>query len=369
MLALARTDQADALRELLRKTELAGTPRRALLLHTDRLPPALGKPHHQRLARDSIASLASADRAQQFELSRGRLVVIWRHRGGNELETALAALSLLLADLPEGQIVPPGQIVSLYDLPEQGAWLLDELADESGPTLPGAVEATRPIDIAMLGRLEQTLSQADVSRFVRWRTVLRLADGAPVPAWEERYVAAHDVAATLCPDRRIKADPWLFRRLTRTFDRRMLAMVAGPQELRDSGPFALNLNVATILAPEFLRFDAVLPGTLRGAVTLNLIAADILADPATYTFARNFARSRGYRLLLRHASAALLSLFDVGAAELDYIQIDYTPEFAADPDSLRLLLPPTATPVLTGVATQAAMEWARAQRFALVRAE
>lgn len=265
--------------------------------------------------------------------------------------------------------MPLGQLVSLYDLPDQGAWLLDELQDRVGPAAPDAVEATRPLDVPMLARLEQTLSQAEVSRFIRWRPVLRLTQGGPVPAWDERYIAAYDVAATLCPGKRIKADPWLFRRLTRSFDRRILAMVSGPQDLRDSGPFALNMNVATILTPEFLRFDAALPGTLRGMVTFNLDAADILADPANFIFARNFTRSRNYRLLLRNASAALLALFDAGAAEFDYVQMRYTPELVADSDAVRRRLPSTTLPVLTGAGTQVAMDWARANGFGLVRAE
>jgi hypothetical protein len=136
--------------------------------------------------------------------------------------------------------------------------------------------------------------------------------------------------------------------------------------LRDSGPFALNLNLATILAPEFLRFDAALPTSLRGAVTLNLLAADILADPSTFTFARDFVRLRGYKLLLRQASAALLSLLDVGAAELDYVHVAYTPDLVANPDSLRGLLPEGTTPVLTGV-LPSAVAWARQHGYELVR--
>jgi hypothetical protein len=362
----ARPDSPEALVDLLRKTELSGTQRRALLLHTDRLPQALAKHHHQRLARDAIAGLALADRAQHFELSRGRVAVVWRQRGGCELETALAALDHLLADLPPDQAFPPGQLVTLYDLPEQAAWLMDEIADPASPATHEPPKATLPMDLAVLGRLEHTLAHAEISRFVRWRPILRLEGGVAAPAWQERYLASHEIAANLCPDRAIKGDPWLFRRLTRSFDRRMLSILTGPQELRDSGPFALNLNLATILAAEFLRFDAALPIALRGAVTLNLLAADILADPDSFTFARDFVRLRGYKLLLRQASSALLSLFDVGAAALDYVHVAYTPELAANPEGLRGLVPAGVTPILTGVAP-AAMAWAHQHGFEFIR--
>jgi hypothetical protein len=301
LLSPARADSPAALADLLRKTELAGTQRRALLLHTDRLPPALARPHHQRLARDAIAGLASADRAQHFELSRGRVVIVWRHRGGRELDIAMAALEHLLSDLPDGQVFPPGQLVTLYDLPEQAEWLLDEIRDKGEPSAGATPEAALPLDLTALVRLEHSLAQAEISRFIRWRPVFRIVGGAPLPAWEERYIAAHEIGENLCPDYRIKANRWLFNRLTRSFDRRMLAILSGPQELRDSGPFALNLNLATI------------------------------------------------------------------AAELDFVHVALTPELTANPDGVRLLLPAGVTPVLTGVSSSTATQWAQAHGFDHVR--
>ena len=44
--------------------------------------------------------------------------------------------------------------------------------------------------------------------------------------------------------------------LTRTLDRRMLALLAEPQELRQAPPFGIALNVAALLGADFLRFDA-----------------------------------------------------------------------------------------------------------------
>jgi hypothetical protein len=361
------SDQAASLRDLVRRAELAGAQRRAVLLHMDQLPPSLAKPHHQRLARAALNSLAQADRAQQFELSRGRLAIVWRNRDGHELGHAMAALDHLLADLPPEQAVAPGQLVSVFDLPEQSAWLLDELIERPPAQPDGAPEPTRTPDAALMARLEHALAQADLSRFMRWRPVLHVTGPTPTPAWDERDVAARDIAASLCPGFRIKADPWLFHRLTRSFDRRMLALNSFGHGASPTGPFALHLNIASILSPEFLRFDAALPGTLRGTVTLNLLAADILADPASFTFARNFARTRGYRLLLRAATPAVLAVLDLAAAELDYVQVPATASLQADPDKLHKLLPRATMAVVTGLDPDSGAAWARANGFSLVR--
>jgi hypothetical protein len=357
----------EALRDLLRRTELAGAQRRALLLHTDRLPAAIGKTHHQRLARAALSGLAQADRAQHFELSRGRVAIVWRNRGGQELESTLAALAHLMADLPAGNAVAPGELVSLFDLPDQAPWLLDELAEPAGAATNGAPPPSRVIDTAILSRLEATLAHADLSRFMRWRKVLSLEGAAPALAWEERYIAARDLAANLCPEYRIKAEGWLFQRLTRSFDRRMLTLAATGSALGNSAACALHMNVASILSPEFLRFDESLPAAMRGNITLNLLAADILADPATFLFARNFSRGRGYKLLLRAASPTLLQMLNLDAAAFDFIQLHFTPQLAADPAAIFKTLPLSTKPVLTGLQSPGELDWAKAHNFMLIR--
>lgn len=361
----ARADQAEALQDVLRQSELAGASRRALLLHTDRLPPSLAKPHHLRLAREALNSLAAADRAQFFELSRGRIAIVWRSRGGDELFLAMQALGLLLSDQPDGQAPTLGELVSLYDLPQQTVWLLDELAEEPPHRAPAP---TRPMDVQQLAGLEAALAQADLAQFARWRTIMRLIPAGPPkavlarletePAWEERYFAVHAIAENLYPDRGVKADPWLFRRLTRTLDRRMLAMLSVPRDLRAIGTFAIGLNIATLLGPDFLRFDDALPLSLRGEVILNIRPADMLADPAAFLFARNFARSRSYRLALVGVTMPLLQVLDLQAAGFDYLQIKIAPDIVAAPEALIAIIPAETTLIVTGLDRASDVRWA-----------
>jgi len=366
--------QEEALRDVLRQTELAGASRRALLVHIDRLPPSLARPHHLRLAREAVSSLVSADRAQFFDLSRGRFAIIWRSRDGSELAPAMEALTHLLEGQPDGQAPKLGELVSLYDLPQQGVWLLDELAEEP----PARTQApTRPLDIKGLAGLENALSQADLSQFARWRTIMRLKQSGPPSAalaqieteavWEERYFAVHDIASSLYPDRGVKADPWLFRRLTRTLDRRMLSMLSVTRDLRSSGAISISLNVATILGADFLRFDDALPVTLRGEVVLYMRPADILADPGAFLFARNFARSRNYRLALASVTLPLLQILDLAAAAFDYLQIKLAPDILAAPEKLLGLLPSGTELVLTGLDRASDVRWAAAHGISLGR--
>ncbi len=86
----------------------------------------------------------------------------------------------------------------------------------------------------------------------------------------------------LAPGYDLQAEPWLFRRLTRTLDRRMLALLASPGELAAAGPFSVTLNIASLLGADFLRFDAALPTPLRGRVSVALNPADLVADARSF---------------------------------------------------------------------------------------
>ena len=329
------------LRDLVRQTQTAGVARRAALLHMDRLPPSLAKPHHQRLARRAVEKLADRDHAQSFELSRGRLAIVWRSKGQDEIAAPMAALEHLLSDLPPGTGLPLGQLLSVHDLPAQAPWLLDALAE---PCAPGAAarDPTAGLDPSLLTRLEESLTQADIGQFLRTRPVIDIAQAAPSLAWEERAVCVADMAACLCPGRHLTEGTWLFRRLARSIERRMLALMTGPREQATSRPFSIGLSVVSILSAAFLAFDAALPAAQRGKVVLRLEEADVLADTMSFSFARNYALTRGYKLLM---AATGLTLLDHRAAAVDYTEVKLTADLQANPHRL----PDRAHLVLSGI--------------------
>jgi hypothetical protein len=341
----AAADGLEALGLLLRQASVAGVRRRALLLHAERLPRAVGRQYHLRLARAALTGLAHADRAQLFDLPRGRLAVVWRDRGeslnaGGEMARAMQSLKRLLADMPEGQGPLLGELISIYELPDQSAWLQDLLAESGMETPALAPDPPSPLDTPVLARLELSLAQADLAAFARWRPVYKLAaPGAPpVLAWEERTFAIGDVGASLCPDHALAADVWLNHRLTRTLDRRMLALLTGAGELNGIGGLGLQMNVASLLGAGFLRLDEKIPAGLRGSVVLSVEAADVLSDGAAFAFARNFVRGRGYRLMLAGASAALLDVLDPAAAGFDFVQTSLREAPRRLPKSVQLVI-------------------------------
>ncbi len=371
MAAPAGSPGLAALQGLVRDCATAGVERRVLLLRADLLPPRLTRPHHLGLIRDALDPLLSAERARLHDLPKGRLAVSWRGLAPALLQQSLEALEHLLGTSLRIGPATARSLVRLFDLPRDGTELLAAAgleSDDAAPPWRRAIPVApplMPLDAAALAMMERQLRRADMTRFARRKPVHRLDSGQVRLAWERRCLSISELADTLAPGRDIRADAWLFRRLTRVLDSRMLALLSAPFELHRAGPFSLDLNVGSILGPEFLRFDSALPSRLRGRVVLELQPADVLADPATFAFAREFAHARGYRLLLRGVTAASLPMLCLPPMELDYVQLRWSPELMrVAPAALQA---GTAEWVLSRADEDNALQWGRDQGFSLFR--
>lgn len=322
-------DDAAALIARVASSAASGVARRALVLRLSHLPASFARPHHLRLARAALDPLRGADRAETFDLPNADTAVVWRGHGGRALQASLDAVAELFAGAG-GPAPDPHTLCLLLDLPQQAETLL-RIAEDSRARAPAAraPAAGAPLDAAGLAALEAVLARADVARFARRHPVCLLGpDGGFRVAWERRVLSVAELEGELAPGQAIRAEPWLFRRLTRTLDARLLTLLAAPGELQGAGPFGLDLNVASILAAEFLRFDAALPAALRGRVVLGLRPDDILADLPAFRFARDFARARGYRLLLRAGDTGVLPLLPLDRLGLDLLQLPWSATLA-----------------------------------------
>jgi hypothetical protein len=357
--AVSGAEAARQLESLVQEAAATGTAREALLLLLSSLPRA--QPHHLRLAVDALRPLTLADRARLFLLPGHDAAIVWRGAAPDLLAESLARLRTLFADA-----VPAETLTRHLVLPADGAVLLAAIAAGQRPAVAAVPEVARsPLDAPSLAALEAALGAAELSRFARRRPVCALAPGGGMRlAWETRRFSLTELAETLAPGRDLKAEPWLFRRLTRVLDQRMMALVSAPRELDGAGPFALPLNIASVLSPAFLRFDAALPARLRGAVAIVLRPEDVLADPPAFLFARGFVQARGFRLVLGGIDATLAGAFPPAATGFDHVELVWQAGLTGT--TLAELGVSPSCVVLSGVACAAALEWALSQSVAHV---
>jgi len=333
-------------------------------LEPDRQRPQQLRPHHLRLARAALEPLAHAERARLFMLPSRDIVAVWRGEAEAARRTAKAAIEHMFAG-DESLPISPERLWEEYTLPGDAEAVM---AIVRGPDDPPATQAEAakliPLDLASLAAFEQQLAHADMARFVRRLPIAALRPkGGLTLAWESRLFDIDELAGCLSPRHDLQAEPWLFRRLTRTLDRRMLALLGAHGELAQAGPLAFQLNIASLLSPEFLRFDEMLPAALRGKVTLDLMPEDVLSNPSAFLFARDFARARGYRLALSGVVAALLPILPVRRLGLDLVHLRWS-EALRSADLAALQAEPGRI-VLSGVESEAVLFWGAAQGISL----
>jgi hypothetical protein len=346
---------APALAAMVRNAVAAGVSRNALHLRLSRLPGRLVRDHHRRLVQDALEPVLRPRHAGLYELPNDDLVVVTTSDGAL-LDRARESVATLLAD----DIA--GEACQLLRLPEQAAALLAliEAALAPAPQAEGLTDGGGCFASAALAEAERTLATASMDALLISRPVCRLLPEASRPelAWEERRIDWAALRAACFPEADPFAAPWLQRRLQRLLDRRRLADLAHPADLLVMRRLGLPLAVASLTEAAFLRFDSMLKQEGRASITIGLAAADVLADPESFAFARDFVRARGYRLALDEAEGVTALLLPAERIGVDVVRLRWSPGLPGLGRGLAAALP--AGPervVLTGVDRASGIGW------------
>lgn len=318
--AFPAIDEAAGLAELVDGCNNPGVARNLLRIDLGTLPAAMARLPFLQLIAGALEPMLMLDRARLFALADGNLFLAWRGDGGTAEENALHLLARLFADLPGAN----GQPACVYALPADRQ-IVSALIEEAdlAPAPPPLADAA-PLTPHLLEQTEAMLGQADLAGFIRRIPICGWVQGsAPQLRWERRAIDLRALADALAADGKpsldLTRDPWLARRLSRTLDRRLLALLGDARALAAAPPFALRLNVASILAPDFLRFDAALPPALRGRLIVEITLADAVADLACYGFARDFLRARQHRIMLSGLNRLTLELLGADLLGADLV--------------------------------------------------
>jgi len=313
--------------------------RRAVHIHISRLKSENRRDHHMRIAANTFENQVKSFDGQLFRLANQDIFFIYRDVDPGEMDEAVMRLRYLFTDDPLVQDTDDDdQFSTWYDLERQydelhavAQTLYDEvqrrqkrLAQITGAG--GAIVGKPPINPHRLGELIDIIAKADLSNLLRRQAVFAiLSNQPPQPLFRELFISIGDLQKLVLPNYDILANRWLFQYLTETLDKRMLAMLTKNDDPAISNSFSLNLNVSTILSKEFMAFDASLKAGARGTIVIELQMLDVYADIAAFTFARDFARERGYRLCLDGLNELTLPIIDREKLGIDLIKLQWKP--------------------------------------------
>lgn len=314
---------------------------RAIQIHLSRLRPYNRKEHHVRIALATFDSIMANFEGQAFSLSNGDIFYIGRGATHTDMDTAVMKVRHLFSEDPlthgedEEELA---RFCTWYNVESQFDEIVEMIQQlnkdaerRARMTKTGGTADKKAMDPRTLARLEEFLAKADLKRLTRRQPVAALAAGLkPQPVFNELYISMADLQQAVMPNLDIMSDVWLFQYLTQTLDARMLAMLSVAEDTAASTSFSLNLNVATILSPNFVNFDAQLKAAARGTVVVELQQIDVFGDMGSYIFARDFLRERGYRICLDGLSYQSVQFIDREKLGLDLLKLHWTATMADD---------------------------------------
>lgn len=345
------TSQETLLIDYLNRLERHRADRRAVHLHLSGLLTQNRREHHLRIAVSTFDPVVKMLQAQVFILANSDLMVVYKAPAQAEVEAAVVKLRFLFSDDPliiddaQGR---KGTFTTWYDLEKEydivvalAQRMLQEdqarrRAEQERAGLQSRVMAQpkgTPFTPDLLARVEAGLAQADLANLMRRQAVCAMVGEAPPqPVFHELFISIADLRQTLLPSVNMNSSPWLFQQLTETLDRRVLSLLNKHDDRTLAGDISLNLNVSTILSPEFLVFDDNVKAGMRGTIVLELQKVDIFADLGAFLFARDFAHDRGYRICVDGLNYSMLPFVDRERLGADLIKLIWDPSLTEEKD-------------------------------------
>lgn len=317
--------------------------RRAILIRLSRLRPENRGANHIRIAANTFEAPVKQFDGRIFLLQNADIVFICKDASIAVIDEAIMRLRYLFGDDPLAAELAesgPDRFATWYDLEreyreflslaealhEQEARRKKRIAATAGGAAP---DERQPMDPPSLAELVNTIERADLSNLMRRQAVCTImGDEPPQPLFREIYVSIPDLRDAVLPGRDIASDRWLFQYLTQALDKRVLALLRRNDDRAIARSYSLNLNISTVLSPDFQQFDQTLVTGARGTIVIELQKADIFADIGAYVSAREFLKERGYRVCLDGVAGAALGFIDRERLGLDFIKLFWSPEMA-----------------------------------------
>lgn len=332
---------------------------RVVQLHLSRLKAQNRRDYQLRIAASEFDGLLRKFNSELFQLRNGDIFFVWHGGTFADVETVVHRLRYLFSDDPlahtdeppieDGSELPydapddlpaTAKLCSWFDLEREFEpfcmQLEDYLEELQQQSTVAAGARAQPLDPALLGKIEASLASMDMSCLIRRQLVCALMpQAAPQPLFGEIYIAMRELADTLVPGVDLTADTWLFQRLAESLDRRLLSSLAKHELGAPEGPISINLRLATLLSPEFLKFDTEYRRQTASPVIIELQLIDIFAEFGAYLFVREFARDRGYLMCIDGLHYLHLPLIDRKRLGADLVKVIWSPDLLDGLDDAR----------------------------------
>ncbi len=309
--------------------------RLGVVIFLSRLKPQNRQEGHIRIALRMLEPMVNAYRGQMFLFSNSDIVFLLKDPNELDVENMVYKLRALFskdpltfADAGDGQ----DRFCSWYDLGGNDYQAFLALAQDAAQEARqknrsrGAARAVaQPMDAKGLDGILTRLQAMDVTGLVSRQAAMVLTDRQTAEVlFQEYYVSMAELQKALAPDVNLLANRWLFQHLSLTLDRQVLAALSRLALRRKPDQINLNLNIATVLGPDFKRFLKESAQGMRVAVEFQVL--DMLADSRGYFAARAFLREQGAQVVVDGLNDLTLQFMEVEHFGADLYKLSWSPE-------------------------------------------
>jgi len=239
----------------------------------------------------------------------------------------------------EGSTKAPSDTPSLHSMIKNLNQTLSHPEDFQAPNLktinitkplykPVATQdAERPMGPIQLDQLERNLINMEIDRMITDQTAFVIVGDSNVkPIFIEHYISVDDIKKALLPKYDLLADKWLFKRLTRTFDTKLMQILPEKNLTRDQVN-SININVATVLTPAFDKFIALFKQKNSQPLILEMGLFDVISNIRSYYQAREKLSQLGCRISLDAIDIQTLSILDRELLSVDFLKINWKADY------------------------------------------
>jgi len=338
-----RRTQEQLLLEYMRRLENRREGRKAVRINLSSLMPANRREHHIRAATSSFESIVSDLMGQLFQLDNLDIFFVYKTEAHARIEDTVQKVKFLFSDDPlfDVENQTGKEFLNWFDVETQFDELLKivlDMNDDGSPTkqsssrsnvreaLKARQEHGDPLSPEILSRAVKALHCTDLTSLVRRQFICNVNQKlVPEPLFSELYISIQDLRETMMPGINITANRWLFQYLTESLDKRILSLLSKADSFMMTGDISFNVNVSTLMSPEFIAFDEAMSAARRGSMVLELQKIDIFADFGAFLFVYEYCHEKGYRICLDGLTYDDLLMLDRKRLGVDYVKVTWSP--------------------------------------------
>jgi hypothetical protein len=306
---------------------------RALIFRLSRLHRSHRRDKHMPIVANMLQEVMAQYPGRLFALRNGDVVMVCKGITRKAIEETTELLRYLFNDDPlarEG--AEQADFCATFDLEVNYAQFiaaLEEIRESEAkrralrppPVQLAASGETGLLDSARVSALIDAVSRVDLSAMGRRQTVWEMVPGKPPqPRFDEFFFSIDQVRRAIGDNFDLAKDRQLFIYLMRWLDRYMLANLLRTHA-NFQRPLSVNINLATLLSPEFTAFDDQRPTDWRDRIILEVQLADLWSDLPAFLALSEGLKRRGYQRCLDGVLYKALPLINFRRFDVDYVKV------------------------------------------------